>query len=134
MHAFCANILVQKITKLCFGFKIFCRQNIGAKAAHQMLMKLTPWVDFTNIFARLFCQNKMRSFLWQMEFGKCRTVLANNLLVWQPAQQILAHKLSMMMWRMLSKLLVKLNGKFLAESCAPATFLLGKQSLEKSTT
>ncbi len=31
MHTFCSNILAPKITKLCFGFEIFWRQNIGAK-------------------------------------------------------------------------------------------------------
>jgi hypothetical protein len=42
MSAFCADILAPKITKLCFGFEIFSRQNIGEKRAHKMLMKLTP--------------------------------------------------------------------------------------------
>jgi len=41
MH-FSYKILVPKITKLCFGFGIFWRQNINAKCAHKMLMKLTP--------------------------------------------------------------------------------------------
>jgi len=30
-----------------FGFKIFWLKNIGAKAAHKMLMKLTTGVNFT---------------------------------------------------------------------------------------
>jgi len=33
-------------------------------------------VNFTNIFARLLCKNKMRSFFWQMAFGKRK-------LIWQ---------------------------------------------------
>jgi len=41
MRAFFANILVPKITKLCFGFETFWRQNIGEKNTHKMLMKLT---------------------------------------------------------------------------------------------
>ncbi len=40
--AFCAHILGQKITKLCFGFEIFWCKNIGKKSALKMLMKLTP--------------------------------------------------------------------------------------------
>jgi len=40
--AFCAHILGQKITKLCFGFEIFWCKNIGKKSARKMLMKLTP--------------------------------------------------------------------------------------------
>jgi len=31
-HTFCADILAPKITKLCFGFEIFWRQNIDKKA------------------------------------------------------------------------------------------------------
>jgi len=46
-------------------------------------MKLTPMVDFTNIFARLFPTNKMRGFFWQMAFGKCKTDLANGAIIWQ---------------------------------------------------
>jgi hypothetical protein len=41
-RTFCDNILAPKITKLCFGFEIFWRQNIGEKSASKMLMKLTP--------------------------------------------------------------------------------------------
>jgi hypothetical protein len=40
-------------------------------------MKLTPGVNFTNIFARLFRANKMRSIYWQTPFGKWQTGLAN---------------------------------------------------------
>ncbi len=39
---FFANILVPKITKLCFEFEIIWRQNSGEKSANKMLMKLTP--------------------------------------------------------------------------------------------
>ncbi len=35
-------------------------------------------VDFTNICAQLFLSNKMRSFFWQMVFGKLRTDLATS--------------------------------------------------------
>ena len=37
-----------------FGFVIFWQKNIGAKAACKMLMKLAPWVDFTNILTLSF--------------------------------------------------------------------------------
>jgi len=41
MSAFCVDILAPKITKLCFGFEIFWRKNIGEKSMFKMLMKLT---------------------------------------------------------------------------------------------
>jgi len=40
--AFCTNTFEPKITKLCFGFEIFWRQNMVKKSARKMLMKLTP--------------------------------------------------------------------------------------------
>jgi hypothetical protein len=46
--------LAQKITRLCFGFEIFWRQNIGGKSAPKMLMKLTPSVDFINVLQSHF--------------------------------------------------------------------------------
>jgi len=46
MRTFYANILAPKITKLCFGFEFFLRQNIGAKCVCKMLMKLTPALSF----------------------------------------------------------------------------------------
>jgi len=39
---FSYEILAPKITKLCYGFEIFWRQNISKKSYHLMLMKLTP--------------------------------------------------------------------------------------------
>jgi len=41
-RTFCAEILAQKITKLCFGFEIIWRQIIGKISECKMLMKLTP--------------------------------------------------------------------------------------------
>jgi len=41
MGAFFSDIFLQKRTKLCFGFEIFWRQNIGKKSARKILMKLT---------------------------------------------------------------------------------------------
>jgi hypothetical protein len=52
--AFCANILAPKITKLCFGFEIFWRQNIDEKNVRKMLMKLTPGVNFTIVLSAAF--------------------------------------------------------------------------------
>jgi len=40
--SFSYKILVAKITKLCFGFEFFWRQNIGKKEQQKMLMILTP--------------------------------------------------------------------------------------------
>jgi len=54
-HVFFANILVSKITKLCFRFEIFWCKNIGNKSACKMLMKFTPVVKFTNILWAIFC-------------------------------------------------------------------------------
>ncbi len=45
---FCAKVLCAAFLLLQFGFLIFWRQNIGAKAACKMLMRLTPGVNFTN--------------------------------------------------------------------------------------
>jgi len=49
---FSYKILVPKITKLCFGFEIFWRKNIGAKCAQKMLMKLTQGCKFLNYIAK----------------------------------------------------------------------------------
>ncbi len=38
----CQKCFLQLFSNYRFGFDIFCRKNIGAKAAHKMLMKLTP--------------------------------------------------------------------------------------------
>jgi hypothetical protein len=45
-QCFSYKLLAPKITKLCFGFDIFWRQNIGKKSERKMLMKLTPVVNF----------------------------------------------------------------------------------------
>jgi len=41
---FLYKIWASKIAKLCFGFGIFWRQNIGEKSTHKISMKLTPKV------------------------------------------------------------------------------------------
>jgi len=51
---FSYEILTQKITKLCFGFEIFWRLNIGKKIARNVLMKLTEGFNFTNILLQPF--------------------------------------------------------------------------------
>jgi len=51
---FCAHILVPKIAKLCFGFEIFWRQNIGAR---KMLMKFPP------------CMTRLARYKKVMEMG-----------------------------------------------------------------
>ncbi len=63
----------------------------------------TSVVDFTNIFARLFRENKMRSI-----FGEWCS--ANGKLIWQISPYILGkfHR---------QRMLVKLNGEFFAERC-----------------
>jgi len=38
MKVFCAAFMC-----LQFGFVIFCQKDFGAKAAHKMLVKITPW-------------------------------------------------------------------------------------------
>jgi hypothetical protein len=42
-HFFAAFMCLQ------FGYVIFWQKDFGAKAAHKMLVKLTPGVNFTNI-------------------------------------------------------------------------------------
>jgi hypothetical protein len=90
----------------------------SVKAARKTFMKLTPGVNFNNISARLFCPNKMKSFFCLMAHSKLCKILA---------------KFSAVIWRnsVVSEL-VKLNGKFSAEHCAPEPFCL-TQSLMKST-
>jgi hypothetical protein len=36
------EVFLQSFICLQFGFVIFCQKNFGAKAAHKMLVKLTP--------------------------------------------------------------------------------------------
>ena len=77
------------------------------------MVGLPPKVDFIKICARLLRTNRMRSFFWRTAFSKKRTNLANfeNILV----------------GKVLFPLLVKLNLKYFAERCAPATFRLAKR-------
>jgi len=51
-----------------------------------------PGVDFTNIFARLFRANNLRSFFWQMAFGKWQTVSGNGPLIWRISPQLIRVK------------------------------------------
>jgi hypothetical protein len=44
MKVFCAAFMCLQV-----GFVIFWRKDFGAKAAHKMLVKLTPGINFTNI-------------------------------------------------------------------------------------
>jgi len=53
MKVFCEAFLY-----LQFGFVIYWQKNIGAKAAHKMLMKLTTGLNFTNIFQGVFFKLK----------------------------------------------------------------------------
>jgi len=56
MKVFCEAFLY-----LQFGFVIYWQKNIGAKAAHKMLMKLTTGLNFTNIFQGVFFLTKALS-------------------------------------------------------------------------
>jgi hypothetical protein len=60
------------------------------------------------------------------KFGEQRIGLATSL-------HILGHISEMMMWQILSKLLVILNSKFFCQKVCACDFLLGEQSLVKST-
>jgi len=51
---YCTKLFCRAFFYLQFGFVIFCRKNIGAKAVGKMLMKLTPIVNFTNILQAIF--------------------------------------------------------------------------------
>jgi hypothetical protein len=89
--------------------------SVHVKAAQKALMKLTPGVDFINIFLQLFRANKMRLLpngVWQTVhiFGECRTNF---------------EKFSCTVVRRNSAVseLVKLNG-------ASATFHLGRKFCE----
>ncbi len=66
---FLYKILAPKITKLCFGFEIFCHQNIVAKCTRKMLMKLTTEVDFTNFYAPI-CMVKFAKLICRLESAR----------------------------------------------------------------
>jgi hypothetical protein len=56
-----------------FGFVIFWQKDLGAKAAHKMLVKLTTDVNFTNILQAAFSYKSfLRSFyvlsIWVCNF------------------------------------------------------------------
>ncbi len=48
------KVLCAAFPYLQFGFEIFCRKNISAKATCKMLVKLTSGVNFTNILLEAF--------------------------------------------------------------------------------
>ncbi len=49
------KVLCTAFKCLQFGFVIFRQKEFGAKAAHKMLVKSTPWLNFINIFWHLCC-------------------------------------------------------------------------------
>jgi hypothetical protein len=51
---FHTKVLCALFMCLQFGFVIFWPKDIGAKAAHKMLVKLTPGVDLIELFWRKF--------------------------------------------------------------------------------
>jgi len=54
VRVFCTNVISAQLF-LRMYVKISCRNDIGTKKrARLTLMKLTPLVDFTNVFARIF--------------------------------------------------------------------------------
>jgi len=46
------KVLCAAFMCLQFGFVIFWQKDFGTKAAHNMLVKLTPGVNFTNQFVQ----------------------------------------------------------------------------------
>ncbi len=58
MKVFCAAFMC-----LQFGFVIFWRKDFGAKAAHKMLVKLTPVACTINVYDRRFYDRKLCSSL-----------------------------------------------------------------------
>jgi hypothetical protein len=53
-HIFCTKVLCAAFMCLQFGFEIFWRKDFCAKAAHKMLVKLTPgrkYLQLTNALA-----------------------------------------------------------------------------------
>jgi len=47
-------VFFEAFLDLQFDFVIFWLKNIGTKAACKILMKFTPWIDFTNILPKAF--------------------------------------------------------------------------------
>ena len=96
-----------------------------------------PGVDFINICARNFRAHRMRSFFWRTSLANGAQRLANNAQGLANSAQIcriFANKLGKFQLTHLAnfsavwgRMLVKLNGEFFAESCAPANFCLAKK-------
>jgi len=70
----------------------------------------------------------MRGIYWVTANGKWHTDLANGEQIWQISTQLFGKISAVLVLE-----LVKLNGKFFAESCEPATFRFAQKSLVKST-
>jgi len=61
LHAnFCIKEFQAAFFNSQFGFEIFWHKNIGAKAAHKMLMKLTTVVNFNNKFMYNFNERTLQ--------------------------------------------------------------------------
>jgi hypothetical protein len=52
---FQTNVFCAAFMCLQFGFVICCQKDFGAKAAHKMLVKLTPGVNVIKLFLSLIC-------------------------------------------------------------------------------
>jgi hypothetical protein len=67
---FCTKVFFTAFMCLQFGFVIFWQKDFGTKAAHKMLVKLTPgsrnWaVDLPSLYF-IFCGNNYQSlFFWK---------------------------------------------------------------------
>jgi hypothetical protein len=53
MQLFHTKALCSPFMCLQFGFVIFWQNDLGAKAAHKMLVKLTPGVNLLTLFGKL---------------------------------------------------------------------------------
>jgi hypothetical protein len=86
------NFLYERHISAAFSSYMYVEKRCSyEKFVHKMLMKLTPRVNFTIIFARLFRANKLRSF-----FGNRR--MANGTKIWQLAYIFCKFSLTNLAW------------------------------------
>ncbi len=74
---FHTKVLYTAFVCLQFGFLIFWQKDFGAKAAHKMLVKLTPGVNFTNILGAAFLYESFLCSFYVLTIWVC-TFLAKG--------------------------------------------------------
>jgi hypothetical protein len=68
---FHTKVFCTAFLSLQFGFVIFWQKDFGTKAAHKMLVKLTPGVNFTNIKQAAFSYQSFLRSLYVLTIWVC---------------------------------------------------------------